>query len=313
MARARNIKPGFFRNADLVELPMEARLLFIGLWTLADRDGRLEDRPKQIKMEIFPADNVDCNALLDLLAETGMLARYVVDGKRCLQVVNFTKHQNPHRDEKASTLPDCDGNCVEPVPESRKHGASTVQAQCKPDAETVAIGLNPESCSLNPDSRILIPETPTHISSLGEDPGARSVSVSKKTAVVMVIKAEGVGSVNPSHPDLQSLIDQGADAGQFAEAARAAVAKGKGFAYVLGIVKGQLADAQGMVNRATEQPLGMGKPKLPMETFRERDARLGREKWERLTGRQHPDSPRHEVFDDLTLPATDVTTLEISQ
>ena len=56
MARARNIKPGFFRNSDLVELPMDARLLFIGLWTLADRMGRLEDRPKQIKMEIFPAE-----------------------------------------------------------------------------------------------------------------------------------------------------------------------------------------------------------------------------------------------------------------
>ena len=92
MARARNIKPGFFRNADLVELPMEARLLFIGLWTLADREGRLEDRPKQIKMEIFPADSVDCDVLLVQLASTGMVARYEVDGKRYLQVVNFTKH-----------------------------------------------------------------------------------------------------------------------------------------------------------------------------------------------------------------------------
>ena len=68
MARARNIKPAFFRNAELVELSFEARLFFIGLWTAADRDGRLEDRPKQIKMEIFPADSVDCDALLSDLA-----------------------------------------------------------------------------------------------------------------------------------------------------------------------------------------------------------------------------------------------------
>ena len=105
MARARNIKPGFFRNADLVELPVEARLLFVGLWTLADREGRLEDRPKQIKMEIFPADCFDCDALLTSLAGTGMIERYEVGGKRYLHVVNFTKHQNPHRDEKASTIP----------------------------------------------------------------------------------------------------------------------------------------------------------------------------------------------------------------
>lgn len=141
MSRARNIKPGFFRNADLVELPMEARLLFIGLWTLADRSGRLEDRPKQIKMEIFPADSVDCDAAINLIVQTGMLERYEVDGKRYLQVVNFCKHQNPHRDEKASTIP-------EPV----KHGASTMQAPCKPDTDTVAIGLTPESGFLNPDS-----------------------------------------------------------------------------------------------------------------------------------------------------------------
>lgn len=129
---------------------MEARLLFIGLWTLADRAGRLEDRPKQIKMEIFPADSVDCDALLNQLAATGMLARYEVDGKRCLQVVNFSKHQNPHRDEKASTMPDQDGNYAEYVQAPIKHSASTVQAQCKDDANTVSIGLNPDS--LIPDS-----------------------------------------------------------------------------------------------------------------------------------------------------------------
>jgi len=51
MSRSRNIKPGFFRNADLVELPVETRLLFIGLWGLADREGRMSDRPKQIKIK----------------------------------------------------------------------------------------------------------------------------------------------------------------------------------------------------------------------------------------------------------------------
>ena len=158
MARARNIKPGFFRNADLVELSMEARLLFIGIWTLADRAGRLEDRPKQIKMEIFPADNVDCDALIALLAGTGMLERYEVNGKRYLQVTNFIKHQNPHRDEKASTIPDQCGNHDAPEVAPKKHSASTVQPPCTTDASTVAIGLNPDV--LNPDPRILIPESP---------------------------------------------------------------------------------------------------------------------------------------------------------
>jgi len=168
MARARNIKPGFFRNADLVELPVEARLLFIGLWTLADREGRLEDRPKQIKMEIFPADCFDCEALISALAETGMVERYEAGGKRYLHVVNFTKHQNPHRDEKASTIPAPGSNSAssEQAPCEHhasseqapcEHHANTVQAPCEHHANTVQIGLIPDS--LIPDSRILTPET----------------------------------------------------------------------------------------------------------------------------------------------------------
>lgn len=148
MARARNIKPGFFRNADLVELPFEARLLFIGLWTLADRAGRLEDKTKQIKIELFPSDNVDCDALLDLICQSKMLERYEVDGVRYLQVVNFTKHQNPHRDEKGST-----------IPAKPEHCANTVQTPCKPETSTVAIGLTPEPGFLTADS--LIPDCST--------------------------------------------------------------------------------------------------------------------------------------------------------
>ena len=153
MARARNIKPGFFRNADLVELPFETRLLFAGLWTIADREGRLEDRPKQIKMEIFPADSLDANELLGQLADAGLIQRYEVDGKRFIQVTSFTKHQNPHAKEQAST-----------IPEQVKPGASPVQAPVNNDASPkvdtelpVLAGLIPSS--LIPDSPSLIPSS----------------------------------------------------------------------------------------------------------------------------------------------------------
>jgi hypothetical protein len=76
MARARNIKPSFFTNEELVELPFSTRLLFIGLWTLADREGRLEDRPKRIKMAIFPADNIDVDAALGELESSHSGAQF---------------------------------------------------------------------------------------------------------------------------------------------------------------------------------------------------------------------------------------------
>jgi len=105
MARTRVIKPGFFKNEDIVELPFEYRLLFVGLWTLADREGRLEDRPKRIKMELFPADNVDVDHGLGELVRYGFIERYEADGVRVVTILKFAEHQKPHSTEKASELP----------------------------------------------------------------------------------------------------------------------------------------------------------------------------------------------------------------
>jgi hypothetical protein len=105
MARARNIKPGFFSSDELAECSPMARLLFIGLWTIADREGRLEDRPKRIKGQVFPYDNCDIDALIDELAKRKFVVRYEVDGHKLLHIPMFKKHQRPHVNELASTLP----------------------------------------------------------------------------------------------------------------------------------------------------------------------------------------------------------------
>ena len=99
MARARNIKPGFFDNEILGELPALTRLLFIGLWCLADREGRLQDRPKRIKKELLGYDDVtadDVDTMLQQLNDNGFIQRYEIAGEQYIQVTNFLKHQNPH-------------------------------------------------------------------------------------------------------------------------------------------------------------------------------------------------------------------------
>lgn len=93
MSRIRTIKPEFFLDDELAELSALHRLLFVGLWTLADREGRLEDRPKRIRAQILPFDDGDTDAMLADLARAGFVVRYEADGKRYLQVRNFTKHQ----------------------------------------------------------------------------------------------------------------------------------------------------------------------------------------------------------------------------
>ncbi|MCX5973286.1 MAG: hypothetical protein NTU59_01155, partial [Coprothermobacterota bacterium] len=109
--RARNLKPGFFRNEYLSSLDPLVRLLFAGLWCLADREGRLEDRPGKIKIAVLPSDDCDVEQMLgDLARPQGpdgerFIRRYTVGGKRCIQVLNFVRHQNPHIKEAASLLP----------------------------------------------------------------------------------------------------------------------------------------------------------------------------------------------------------------
>lgn len=108
MARSRNIKPGVMENEDLAELAPIARLLFIYLWMLADRDGRLEDRPKKIKAKALAYDvSADADALLNDLREGGFIVRYEVQSVKYIQITNFSKHQKPHSNETKSEIPPC--------------------------------------------------------------------------------------------------------------------------------------------------------------------------------------------------------------
>ena len=105
MARQRTIAPGYFRNEDLASCSLLARLLFSGMWCWADREGRLEDRPKRLKAEILPYDEADGEELVAELTERGFLRRYEANGVRVIRIVNFHKYQKPHPREAPSTLP----------------------------------------------------------------------------------------------------------------------------------------------------------------------------------------------------------------
>src|ERR1051325_8375895 len=96
MSRMRSIKPGCFKNEDLASCDLYSRLLFAGLWTLADRAGRLEDRPRRIKGELFPYDECDVDACLTQLHYYGFIQRYEVEGTRYIQVSAWSKHQYPN-------------------------------------------------------------------------------------------------------------------------------------------------------------------------------------------------------------------------
>lgn len=117
MPRIRGLKPDFFKDEYLAELPFEARLLFAGLWCYADKKGRLEDRPKYLKAEIFPYDKVDIEKLLNLLTnpkisdkpKKSFIRRYIVNDVQYIDIPTFLEHQNPHHTEKESEIPEFNG------------------------------------------------------------------------------------------------------------------------------------------------------------------------------------------------------------
>lgn len=182
MARARNIKPAFFANDDLADIAPLGRLLFIGLWTLADREGRLEDRPRRIKAEVLPYDDCDVDGLLNDLQSHGFITRYSIEGVGYVQVLNFTKHQNPHIKETDSTIPAPDmpdastnqgglpateaassPNVQSPETPCEsmacgEHHTRTIQEQCKAHPKSERAGLIPDSPSLIPESSITNPD-----------------------------------------------------------------------------------------------------------------------------------------------------------
>lgn len=121
MAYIRTIKATFFTSDDIVFLSPLARLLYIALWTEADREGRLYWRPGNFKLRFLPGDNCDIHALCEELLESGLVVTYVVDGKTYAEIPTFTRHQSINVRERKSILPERVINATG----TRQHASST--------------------------------------------------------------------------------------------------------------------------------------------------------------------------------------------
>lgn len=159
--RARNLKPSIFKNELLATSDPLYTIVFEGLWCLADREGRLEDRPRKIHLDVNPGRAFEgTERALAWLNEHLFIVRYEHEGRPYIQVVNFAKHQSPHYKEppskipKPRVLPSCKAD------EPGASGASDVS-----ESQT-SLGLEPdESAShegktaLTPDSGLLTPDS----------------------------------------------------------------------------------------------------------------------------------------------------------
>src|SRR5688572_24978841 len=69
MSRIRSLKPEIWLSHQLMNMSHGARLLFIGLITQADDDGRGSADPRRLKASIFPGDDLKASQISAWLSE----------------------------------------------------------------------------------------------------------------------------------------------------------------------------------------------------------------------------------------------------
>lgn len=106
--RIRTLKPEIWADEKVGDLSHGARLLYVGLITMADDEGRLRELPAAIVGHIFPYDNVSApkaGRWLAEIANSKMIVRYVVEGKRYLALSGWAEHQRVERANKSELPP----------------------------------------------------------------------------------------------------------------------------------------------------------------------------------------------------------------
>lgn len=128
MARIRSIRPEFWEDPVIGRLSRDARLTYIGLWNIADDEGRLRWNLKKIEADLYSFDqDVDIDAWLEELLDAGRIERYEVDGEEFLWIPTFKAYQKPNR-PTGSKLP-------EPPP----HGSLTEDSLSPQEALTPVV------------------------------------------------------------------------------------------------------------------------------------------------------------------------------
>jgi 5-methylcytosine-specific restriction endonuclease McrA len=138
MSRIRTIKPEFWTDETMVQLPYEARLLFVGLWNFCDDEGLLSYEPERIRMQVLPGDDIQISELLDLLVASERLeVLKLKDGSEALKIPHFLEHQKISHPTPSKLSPNISGKLVIPAEVRRqvalKHGCKPgehVEASC---------------------------------------------------------------------------------------------------------------------------------------------------------------------------------------
>src|SRR5688572_7780594 len=114
MTRIRTLKPEIWLSHQLMNLSHGARLLFIGLITQADDDGRGSADPRRLKASIFPGDDLTASQISAWLAEIasqGLARCYPANGHGQLYCLpTWSAHQKIDRPTPSRYPPFVEGS-----------------------------------------------------------------------------------------------------------------------------------------------------------------------------------------------------------
>jgi hypothetical protein len=156
MARIRTVKPDIWLSPQVMNLEVGARLLFIGLITQADDQGRGVADARRLKAAIFPGDDVTAaqvDGWLSAIEAEGIANLYQAEGHgRLFQLLSWHIHQSINKPKPSNYPPptgyteDKDG--IAPVlvqAESRGIGREGNGKEGKGHALPRAPGLNADA------------------------------------------------------------------------------------------------------------------------------------------------------------------------
>lgn len=120
MARIRTIKPQFWRSPDIMQLDYFQRLLYIGLWNLADDEGRGVYSPASIAADLFltefslsPQGTItDVSNAFTKYRQLDMVVIYEWEGREYYQIVKWSDHQRINRKTASKIGPPTSENII---------------------------------------------------------------------------------------------------------------------------------------------------------------------------------------------------------
>jgi hypothetical protein len=163
-------------NEKFGSLDLMGRLIFIGLITHADDDGRLKGSPNYLKAKIFPYDldisPPKINEVLERCHELHLITRYNTNGSEYIYLIGWEEHQQIRADRhKPSTLPPPPDNLLPTIPQPTDNQPTT---PCQPTTANclhniIEVNISKDNIKGETSKEVITPQDSKELISLNKD------------------------------------------------------------------------------------------------------------------------------------------------